>query len=244
MIEKSLMVGDFKLIYYELGQGQPLIFLHGWGSQPKAYSRTIKELSQRFRVIAPCLLGHGLSSSVPDKFSFTEFSELAYQFIKKLNLTDIILVGHSLGGAIAVFIAQKDPSLIKKLFLVDSTGLSVKRSKHKWRRLWIKKALFNLKYRPGYQQLFKFITHNSKNLVNAKRTAKLTKGLDLENMLQYVSVPTVLLWGQKDFFFSEEYANRFQQKIPNSRLIIIPGQGHDWCLVRPKLFNKVIKENV
>jgi len=244
MIEKKITVGNHQIVYYELGQGQPLVFLHGWGAQPKAYSRTIKELSQQFRVIAPCLLGHGHSSSIPQEFQFADYAEVIYQFIKKLNLTNIILVGHSLGGAVATYLSQKDPQIIKKLFLVDSTGLPVKRSKHMWRLLWIKKALFNLKYWLGYQQLFKFITHNLMNLANTKRTAKLTKGLDVENMLQYVTVPTVLLWGKKDFFFSEEYANRFQKKIANSRLIVIPGQGHDWCLVQPKLFKKIISANV
>ena len=234
-------VDGHRIEYYQLGQGQPLFFLHGWGARPVAYSQTIKRLADRFQVIAPVMLGHGRSDPVPQDYKFHDYAEVVNRFLKKMNPQNPIVVGHSLGGAVSIYIVGHNSS-INKLFLVNSSGLHIERSGSQWRNLWIRKALFNLKYPHGFRQLAYFFLNSAKHFSDLKISARLTQGLDLENVLQYIKVPTYLLWGDRDYFFPVEYAQRFCQKIPTCHLEIINNQGHDWCLVRPQLFSEVFSK--
>lgn len=244
MKDQCLSVNGLKIAFCEAGQGQPLLFLHGLGFKPKVYQATIYELSKKFRVIAPALLGHGQSDFIPVHFKFDNFAEVMGGFIEQFSLNNIILVGHSLGGAVALHISYKKPEIIKQLFLIDPIGLKIDRPKEQWQKLLMRKTIINLQYPHGYQQIIHFLRDVSGRFNDFKLAARLTTNLDLENMLQYIKVPTYLLFGEKDVFFPKEYAHWFAGKIPHSHLEIIKKQGHDWCLNRPKLFKEVLEKYV
>jgi len=107
-----------KLHYQSLGNGQPLIILHGlfgtlenWGSQ-------IKTLSESFTVIAVDLRNHGRSPH-SDDMNYTVMANDVIELMDELNLASADLMGHSMGGKVAMQLALNNPERIKRLIVVD-----------------------------------------------------------------------------------------------------------------------------
>ena len=117
---KFISVGGVKTRYYEYGQGEPMVLIHG-GSTAGAnvWSRNIPGLSTRFHVFAMDRLGSGMTARPKDD-KYDNPAQVAFitQFIRTLNLGAVHLVGHSAGGAIAFYVAVEHPDLVKTLTIV------------------------------------------------------------------------------------------------------------------------------
>ena len=112
--------------YVRMGQGQPLVLLHGFtlGHSTLTYGPSIGPLSQHFEVIAPDLPGYGSSDPLPQPFSTEDYTEFLAHFLDALGLEETFLVGFSKGGGIALGFALQHPKRVSKLVLVSSYALS------------------------------------------------------------------------------------------------------------------------
>ena len=107
-----------KLNYREIGSGQPLIILHGLFGSSDNWQTQAKKFAVYFRVILVDLRNHGHSNWDPDT-SYQAMASDIIELIHDLNLEKIILVGHSMGGKVAMLTTQLNPKLIDKLIVVD-----------------------------------------------------------------------------------------------------------------------------
>lgn len=110
------------LSYSDTGSGQTILFLHGLGLNRNFWSSTISHLPSN-RCIAIDLPGHGESHHIATNGSMTAYVAAVRSIIEKLNLTEVTLVGHSMGGQIAIILALQMPSVISKLVLVCAAGI-------------------------------------------------------------------------------------------------------------------------
>lgn len=116
--------GTDKMAYADTGNGdQVLVFLHGMGSSQKAWAKNVSELKDTFRCITLDLPGYGLSSPLPSVYEIGSVAELVIDFISTLQLRNVSLVGHSMGGHISMEIARRAPKLVDRLVLVAPAGL-------------------------------------------------------------------------------------------------------------------------
>lgn len=121
---KYVDVAGVKTRYYELGQGEPMVLVHGGStagsSTANVWSRNIPGLAKRFRVFAVDRLGSGLTGNPLKDVDYAVQGQVehAYQFIRTLKLGQVHLVGHSAGGAIAFYLAIDHPDMIKTLVIV------------------------------------------------------------------------------------------------------------------------------
>jgi len=114
---------DYDIAYIDEGNSSDvLLFIHGLGSYLKAWDRNIPVLKNHFRCIAIDLPGYGKSSKQIHNGSVKFYTEFINQFIKTLGLKEITLVGHSMGGQIALSYAINYPNLIKNLILIAPAG--------------------------------------------------------------------------------------------------------------------------
>ena len=126
---KFVKVKDIKLAYYEKGEGEVLLLLHGLGGAAVNFKRNIDALSKRHRVIALDLPTFGrsevpdVSNIKPHEASYSFFTEYVKGFLDKLNINELTLLGHSMGGGISLDFSLKYPNRIKSLILVSSAGL-------------------------------------------------------------------------------------------------------------------------
>ena len=120
---KFIKVNDYDIAYIDEGEADNvLLFIHGLGSYLKAWDRNIPELKNHLRCIALDLPGYGKSGKQIHSGEVSFYVEILNEFIKKLKLKNVSLVGHSMGGQIALAYAIKYPNQIVKLILAAPAG--------------------------------------------------------------------------------------------------------------------------
>ncbi len=123
-LKKLSLPGAIELTYIDEGEGNNvLFFIHGLGSYLSVWRKNISVLRNKYRCIAIDLPGYGLSPKMPGKVSMLRYASVIINSILVLNLKQPILVGHSMGGHIALVVAIHYAHLIKKLVLASPAGL-------------------------------------------------------------------------------------------------------------------------
>jgi len=119
------MILDYKnaaIFYTDSGKGPAVVLIHGFLENTTMWNVIIPELSKRNRVIAIDLLGHGKSDCIGYTHSMELFAETLEAVLKKVRIRKCVLVGHSLGGYVALAFAAKHPKRVKGLCLMNSTS--------------------------------------------------------------------------------------------------------------------------
>lgn len=117
---------DIELAYADEGDGdKTIIFIHGLGSYLKAWYKNINGLRDQYRCIAIDLPGYGKSSKKPHSGMMTFYAEVIKNFIEELDLTNVTLAGHSMGGQISMMAAYNYPGMIDRLILVSPAGFEL-----------------------------------------------------------------------------------------------------------------------
>ena len=120
---KVALNDSLSINYVDEGKGaHTLLFIHGLGSNLKAWQKNIAILKDSYRCIAIDLPNYGQSSTGQYSFEMSFFAETIYQFIQKLDLQQVVLVGHSMGGQAALHVAIQHPTLLSHLILLAPAG--------------------------------------------------------------------------------------------------------------------------
>ncbi|MCX7551080.1 alpha/beta fold hydrolase [Xanthomarina sp. F2636L] len=112
------------VFYTDQGIGKPIILLHGFLENSSMWNHLIPEISKRHRVIAIDLLGHGQTGSLGYIHSMELMAEAVEAVLNTLEIKNPILIGHSMGGYVALAFAEKHPLAINGLCLMNSTFLA------------------------------------------------------------------------------------------------------------------------
>ncbi len=124
MDKHSVQVGDTRWSYYEGGQGPTLLLLHGFDARKEMWLAMAKDLTPHFHVIIPDLPGWGESTRVDGaSYNIDVQAQRLQDFVQTLGLQKIVLIGHSMGGAIAGVYAAEHPEHVSELALLDAFGL-------------------------------------------------------------------------------------------------------------------------
>src|SRR6185437_573538 len=121
---KFLELHGDKVAYRDEGDGEALLLIHGMAGSSDSWRSVLPQLSKKYRVIAPDLLGHGRSAKprVSD-YSLGAFAVWLRDFLDELGVSHATLVGHSLGGGVAMQFVYQHPDYVKRLVLISSGGL-------------------------------------------------------------------------------------------------------------------------
>jgi pimeloyl-ACP methyl ester carboxylesterase len=108
-----------EIVHYEvLGRGRPLVFLHGWVGSWRYWIPTMQAASISFRTYAIDLWGYGDSAKNPTKYSISQQADLLVDFMDKLGIMRIALVGHGLGAVVALEFAAHNPGLVDRVLAI------------------------------------------------------------------------------------------------------------------------------
>jgi pimeloyl-ACP methyl ester carboxylesterase len=121
-MQKSISFKNINISFSDLGKGQAIILLHGFLENKTMWKGVEKELSKRNRVIAIDLLGHGETDCLGYVHHLDLFSESIEAVLKSLKLRRFYLIGHSLGGYIALTLANRNVAKVKGICLLNSTS--------------------------------------------------------------------------------------------------------------------------
>jgi pimeloyl-ACP methyl ester carboxylesterase len=231
--------------------GKPFLILHGWGSNLERWIPVAQEISKKgFKVIVPDLPGFGKSDALAVPWNTNNYINWMEQFVKELNLGDFYLLGHSFGGALASKIAVKHAQDVKKLFLVSAACVRKRTAKKSWFKR-ISKIIKIFHFLPYYsffrKAIYKFVIRKSDYVYVEgimKETYLNVVSEDLSFHLPFIKVPTVIIWGEKDEFTPIEDAHLINKQIKNSKLVIIPGAGHDLNRKQPEILAGDVLNNI
>ena len=109
--------------WVEVGEGRPLVLLHGLGDSHRTWTRVAPTLARTHRVIAPDLPGHGLSGRPDESYALDWYARVMGSWLGALDLHDVDLVGHSYGGGVAQYMLLEERARIRRLALVAPGGL-------------------------------------------------------------------------------------------------------------------------
>lgn len=122
-VKQAALDNAISVAYIDEGSGdQTLVFIHGLGSYAPAWKKNIAGLKNEFRCIAIDLPGYGHSSKGDYAGDMRYYADIVAQFVRKLDLKNVTLVGHSMGGQIAVTTGLSYPELMNQLILVSPAG--------------------------------------------------------------------------------------------------------------------------
>lgn len=246
----EITINGVKTNYTVLGQGQPLLILHGWGSNSERWLEVAEPLSKKFKVIIPDIPGFGKSEVLQEPWNLNKYVSWADEFVRQLKLGDFYLLGHSFGGALASKISIKHAQEIKKLFLVSAACIRRKTNK-KGISARIAKVVKIFSFLPFYtffrKAVYKFIIRRSDYVYVEgimKQTYLNVISDDLSFHLPFIKVPTVIIWGDKDEMTPIEDARLINEKIRNSKLVVITGAGHDLNRKQPEIVAQDVLNNI
>jgi pimeloyl-ACP methyl ester carboxylesterase len=247
--EKYFDDGQNKIKYFQIGSGNVLLFLPGGVGGISACRKFLDLLSKKYLVIvldSPC---YEISKALS---GISEYYEIMKKFINSLNFEKIAIIGHSIGGVVALKLSVENKK-IPLLVLIDSAGISLKMSiAMLLYKIIIEKPIREILMYKNLNTLLLYIRDSLENMFKRFYEWKKIKGIiktflftDFSEFYK-IKAKTLILWGEQDEIFSKNNAEIFHQNIKNSEVKYIKG-GHNWFLFNPERFYNIVinwlKEN-
>ncbi len=267
--DETIDVAGIRTHYLRAGTGSPLVLLHGLGDSAQDWQWVMPSLAERYRVYAPDLPGSGASAKPSADYSPRFYARFIHNFLDALGVADAVVAGHSFGGLAAICFALAAPTRVRALVLANSAGLGqevniglrlvstpgygdlttlwAQTPPGNIQRVWARTALlfarpwraprawladqYRLVQQPG------FLGATLREL-----RAQINFGGQLNVVLDELprlSVPTLLIWGDRDQVVPVHHAQAALAQVQRGQLVVIPDCGHLPHVEQPKRFADV-----
>ena len=248
-------LGDVRIHVEERGQGQPLVLVHGLGTHLGLWKHQTAEFSSHYRLITLDLRGFGRSSkpSAPGSYSVEVLAEDVAGVIRKLGLSEVQLLGASMGGFIAQLIGLEHPELVRSLILchtgprmsipedimaarlasLDATSMP------DYGKLVAEQALAPDPDPRVFGWLAEMIGSNDKRSYRQVLTEGL-QGFDMADRVAEIAKPTLVIVGDQDRVIPPEEGRELARRIPGAEVVTIRGVGHIGYAEQPERFNEAV----
>ena len=245
-----------RVAYRDVGTGETLLLIHGMAGSSATWRAIIPELSKKYRVVAPDLLGHGASAKPRGDYSLGAFAAWLRDLLDELGISRATVIGQSLGGGVAMQFTYQHRDYCQRLVLISSGGLGPDLS-------WILRILSA----PGAELVLPVVAPQPVlNLGNKLGSWLTSAGIKsprasemwsaycslsdrptrqaflrtLRSVVDYrgqavsalgkihvsYGLPTLLIWGEQDRIIPVAHGYAAHEAVPGSRLEVLAGVGH------------------
>lgn len=252
--ERVVQVNDHKITYLEGGEGDPVVLVHGFGGDKGNWVYLAWYLTGDYHVIIPDLPGFGDSTRLwTASYDYPDQVERLHAFLSQMKLTQVNLVGNSMGGEICGLYTVKYPKEVKSLTLIDSAGVNPPKQSELNKLLAEGQNPLIAGNEAEYDRLMDFMFVKSpyipgpvkENMVaeaiahkplNEKTFKVLTKHIHtLEAGLDKIEAPVLIIWGNQDQVFDVSSVFVYKEALKNKPSItIIKNAGHLPMTENPK----------
>jgi pimeloyl-ACP methyl ester carboxylesterase len=245
---RHVEVNGVVLYYQELGEGPPLLLLHGGIMDHQSWGNQFSALAAQFRVIAPDTRGHGRSTDSNEPFSYALFADDVVELCRRLRVEKAHVVGFSDGGCTGIILATEQPDLVDRLVLIGTPyntsnypdGALAQNAQLTPEALYaavspefaevVRKAEGQYPTDDAWRAFFG-------KLVSEMWTREPAFALE---RLRGIHAPTLILHAEKEQFFGRDHSEAMARTIPTAKLVVVPNATHTSAQENPQFVNEVI----
>lgn len=221
-----------------------LVILPGWMRTSTEWLTIAETFKDTHTVVIIDFPGFGLTSKPIVDWDTYDYARFTEDFLKKLGIHNCTLLGHSFGGRVAVVLASTT-DIVEKLILVDSAGLKTTSGIADIKKLAVSMVRPLKRFLPEKTQLRLRFLIGSNDYANAgemRGTLAKVVRQTMDHLLKKISVPTLIVWGDKDDQVSITQTKILKKGIPHSLVRIVWGSGHSPHTEKPAKFVEIVKE--
>ncbi len=238
-ITETVVLGDGRQVHYVArGHGQPVVLVHGLGGSWRWWRYNIDAFARHYRVYALDLSRRERWLTDSGRVRPQEAADVLAEWLAHTQIARTHIVGHSLGGHMAVRLAATFPELVDRLVLVNAAGLPFDVG---LLRLTARAILPAPDRSREFRRLV-MIDAMRANPLRVLRTAREMLRDDVTDLLGRVSAPTLIVWGGRDHVVPLANAYALEAGIPGARLVMLPHSGHNPMYHHAGTFNRLVLE--
>lgn len=223
----------------------PIVLLHGWNLSAAKLAPLQGELQKRnYTVVSFDLPGFRNTAPLDRAYTISDYGRYVTDALKKRRISEAIILGHSFGGRLGIYLSTNNPALVKALILSGTPGLGADKTTKETVYLFLaktggvmfsvwplssvadtaRKVLYKLTGSYDYYKTSGLLRETFKNIISYK----------LEPLLPKIRIPTLILWGNEDKIVPVQVAHGMHALISGSQLTIIPNARHAVPWTHPK----------
>jgi len=233
--------------FIDEGDGEILLLLHGLFGALSNWDSVVKRFSENYRVMIPLLPIYTMPVKEAGLESLNKFVE---GFVEDQKISNLNIIGNSLGGHVGLIFTLKNPDKVKRLILTGSSGLFEnamggsfpKRGSYDYIQERVAYTFYDPK--TATKELVDEVFETTKSIPKALRIVAIAKSAQRNNMadeIPNIKVPTLLIWGLNDTITPPYVGHEFDRLIPNTTLRFIDKCCHAPMMERPEEFNEILE---
>lgn len=246
----EMMIENLKVNYFTKGSpdtDEAVIMLHGWGSNISLFEASAEFIALKYFVAAPDMPGFGETPEPPSAWTVDEYTDFVIEFIKKLGLKKVILLGHSFGGRVIIKLVNRKglPFDVSRIILVDSAGIRPEKTdkqlrKEKIMKLGKKLLAASPKLLSSFQSMVGSADYKAATPLMREILVNVVNE-DLSHLLPSITQEALLIWGTLDTATPIRDAEKMEELIPAAGLAKMEGVGHYSFIENAPLFNSILE---
>ena len=253
-----VLVDGLGVAYRRAGAGPPLLLLHGGWSDGRAWSPQLRGLADRFDVVAWDAPGCGGSDDVPEGTGLDGYADAVVGLLDAIGLDAVHLGGLSFGSVLALEVHRRHPDRVRSLVLAgayagwrgslpaEEVAARVARIEAELDRPpeeWMEAYLPGFFAGPVPDATLDLVLSMMRDVrpTGARRMLRAAADADMRDVLPSIDVPCLLLYGAEDARAPRPVAEAMHRAIARSRLVLVPGVGHDVALEAPEAFDREVR---
>lgn len=257
----NFLVNGIDLYYEQYGQGRTLVLIAGLASDSQSWLPIVEELSQRYHIVLLDNRGSGRTKPLDTEITIEAMADDTIALIKHLNLSSVDIVGHSMGGFIALDCSIRYPEYVSKLILVGTSAFNSTCNNalfSDWvsylendmdKKLWFKNIFYWIFTKEFFEDrevvefALNFATEYSYPQTDMafKNQVKAIKAFNCLKDLPHVKSKTLAIFGEKDLLFSPKESIKILSAIPMLEMVTVSSAAHSVHTQQPKAFIRSIE---
>ena len=256
----NLKIENIELYYQVEGKGNPLLLIAGLGSDSQSWATILPELSKHFSVITPDNRGVGRTKTNNAEISIRKIADDCIALIKHLGFKSINLLGHSMGGFVALDIAIRYPEFVSNLILASTSSFNSERNIalfNDWvsflesgmdLKLWFRNIFYWLFTKEFFKNetlldvaiQFAIEYPYPQNKDDFKNQVKAISEFNCQERISEINLKTLIINGEDDILFSPNESKKSLQMINGAEFSVIENAAHSIFIENPKGFNDCV----